>query len=196
MKILLISDEEDPYFWDYYRPGMLKEYDLILAAGDLKANYLEFLVTMANRPLIYVHGNHDVRYESQPPEGCDCADDKLIVCKGLRILGLGGCMMYNGQGYQYTEKQMARRIRQCRRAIRRAGGVDIILAHAPPRGLGDGEDLCHRGLECFRELIEEYRPRYFIHGHQHLNYKTASQRVRQHGDTTLINACGRYVLEL
>ena len=196
MKILLISDEEDPYFWDYYRPGMLKEYDLILAAGDLKANYLEFLVTMANRPLIYVHGNHDVRYESQPPEGCDCADDKLIVCKGLRILGLGGCMMYNGQGYQYTEKQMARRIRRCRRAIRRAGGVDIILAHAPPRGLGDGEDLCHRGFECFRELIDEYRPRYFIHGHQHLNYKTASQRVRQQGDTTLINACGRYVLEL
>ena len=39
--------------------------------GDLPASYLTFLVTMANRPLFYVHGNHDVRYENQPPEGCD-----------------------------------------------------------------------------------------------------------------------------
>ena len=196
MKLLLIADEVEPYLYDYYRPGILRDYDMILSAGDLKRTYLEFLVTMANRPLLYVHGNHDKLFETQPPEGCDCADDKLIVCKGLRILGFGGCMMYNGSGYQYTEKQMAKRIRKCRRAIRKAGGVDIILTHAPPLGLGDGEDLCHMGFACFRDLIEEYHPKYFIHGHQHLNYKTASQRVRQYGETTLINACGRYELNL
>lgn len=196
MKLLLIADEEDPYFWDCYRPGVLKDYDLILSAGDLKSAYLEFLVTMSNRPLLFVHGNHDGYYDSHPPGGCECVEDKLTVCKGLRILAFGGCMLYNGKPYQYSEKQMWRRIRKCRRAIKKAGGVDIVLTHAPPLGLGDGEDLCHRGFACFRDLIDTYRPKYFIHGHQHLNYKTASERVRQYGETTLINACGRYVLEL
>ena len=35
MKILLVSDEEDKYLWDFYKPGRLKDMDLILSAGDL-----------------------------------------------------------------------------------------------------------------------------------------------------------------
>lgn len=46
MKLLLLSDKESPYLWDYYRPGRLSEYDLMLSCGDLKASYLSFLVTM------------------------------------------------------------------------------------------------------------------------------------------------------
>lgn len=194
MKLLLISDQEEPYLWDYYKPGRLNGYDLILSAGDLKPAYLRFLVTMANRPLLYVHGNHDVRYETDVPEGCDCIDGIFTVCKGLRILGLGGCALYSGTPHQYTEKQMERRIRKTRRAIKKAGGVDVILTHAPPRGYGDGDDLAHRGFECFNRLIEEYHPRYFIHGHQHLNYRTFSERSVVCGQTTIINACGRYDL--
>ena len=89
MKLLLISDEEDKYLWDYYRPGNLDGIDLILSAGDLKANYLSFLVTMANRPLLYVHGNHDGSYDRQPPEGCDCIDDRLIVLTHAPAAGYG-----------------------------------------------------------------------------------------------------------
>ena len=196
MKLLLISDQEEPYLYDYYRPGVLKPYDMILSAGDLKPNYLIFLVTMANRPLLYVHGNHDTSYDVTPPEGCECVEDKLTVCKGLRILAFGGCMLYNGMGYQYTEKQMEKRIRKTRRAVKKAGGVDIILTHAPPRGFGDGDDPAHRGFEAFVKLMDEYKPKYFIHGHQHLNYKTFSQRIQHYGETTIINACGRYELDI
>ena len=121
MRLLLISDEEDRYLWDFYRPGCLDGFDIILSAGDLKAEYLSFLVTLSNLPLLYVHGNHDVRYDQAPPEGCECIDDRLVTVKGLRILGLGGCMDYNGGKYQYTEKQMQRRIRRVTRQIRRAG---------------------------------------------------------------------------
>ena len=56
MKLLLLGDQESRYLWDCYRPGVLSEYDLILSAGDLKASYLSFLVTMARAPLLYVHG--------------------------------------------------------------------------------------------------------------------------------------------
>ena len=155
MKILLVSDHEEPYLWDYYRPGHLSGVDLILSAGDLKASYLEFLVTMANRPLVYVRGNHDGLYETHPPEGCDCAEDKLLKVRGLRILGLGGSGWYSGGSNQYTERQMRRRIRRLCWKIKWAGGVDIILAHAPARGYGDDDSPAHRGFEAFLPLIDK-----------------------------------------
>ena len=37
MKILLVADKESPYLWDHYQPGRLKDIDLILSSGDLKA---------------------------------------------------------------------------------------------------------------------------------------------------------------
>ena len=83
MKILLMADEESPRFWDYYQPGMLKDIDLMLSCGDLKPDYLSFLVTMGRAPLLYVHGNHDGRYKDRPPEGCDCIDGKLVTVKGI-----------------------------------------------------------------------------------------------------------------
>jgi hypothetical protein len=55
VKILAVSDEESRALWDYYSPGKLKEYDLIISCGDLKASYLTFLVTMGRSPLLYVH---------------------------------------------------------------------------------------------------------------------------------------------
>ena len=79
MKILCLSDEESPALWEHYTPGKLKGYDLILSCGDLKAEYLSFLVTMAKCPVLYVHGNHDGNYETRPPEGCDCIEDKLEI---------------------------------------------------------------------------------------------------------------------
>ena len=75
MKILAIADEESPALWEYYVPGRLKEYDLIISCGDLSAKYLEFLATMGRSPVIYVPGNHDVRYVQEPPEGVGDGED-------------------------------------------------------------------------------------------------------------------------
>ena len=83
MKLLLLADKESPYFWDYYQPGRLREYDLMLSCGDLKAEYLSFLATLGRAPLYYVRGNHDGNYDRRPPEGCDCIEDKLIIFNGL-----------------------------------------------------------------------------------------------------------------
>lgn len=196
MKLLLVSDEESSYLWDYYRPGMLDGYDLILSAGDLKAEYLEFLVTMAHCPLLYVHGNHDGSYDRRPPEGCDCVDDRVVTVKGLRILGLGGSCRYNDGPWQFTEKQMAARVRKLWLPLRRSGGVDLILTHAPVRGYGDLDTLPHRGFETFQTLLDKYHPRYLVHGHVHLNYQAGTARTLAYGPTTLINADGRYELEI
>ena len=196
MKILLIADEEERGLWDYYAPGKLKGYDLILSAGDLKAGYLSFLVTMANRPLLYVPGNHDVNYEKNPPEGCESIDGRIVKINGLRILGLGGSMLYSNGPNQYTERQMRRRIRRLGWKIRRCGGVDVVLSHAPIAGYGDMDDPAHRGFDCFMELIEKYEPKLWVHGHVHKSYGTQFQREHMIGSTRVVNACGKYEVEI
>ena len=196
MKLLLVSDRESPYLWDFYQPGRLAPYDLILSCGDLNPRYLSFLVTMGRAPLAYVHGNHDSSYRRNPPEGCDCIEDTIYVYKGLRILGLGGCAQYSGGEHQYTEKEMNRRIRKLWWKLKRAGGVDIVLTHAPPSGYGDSEDYAHRGFQCFLELMERYSPRYLIHGHVHMEYGYEIERMLEYKGTKIINAYERYELEL
>ena len=196
MKILCIADEELTIFWDSYVPGRLKEYDLILSSGDLKAAYLSFIVTMARAPVMYVHGNHDTGYAVTEPEGCDSIDGEMVEYRGLRILGLGGCLWYRPGDHQYSEKEMRRRIRKLRWQIAKYGGVDIVVTHAPPRGVGDGEDRAHQGFECFLELMDTYRPRYLLHGHVHLSYGRDRTREREYHDTKVINVCEKYVLEI
>ena len=196
MRILALADEECLSLWDYYTPGKLDGYDLILSCGDLKASYLSFLVTMGKAPVFYVHGNHDGSYERKPPEGCECIEDRLVTFQGLRILGLGGSMYYSGGEHQYTDAQMRRRIRRLHRQIRRAGGVDIVVTHTPPLGLGDATDYAHRGSEALLELLDKYHPRYLVHGHVHLRYGTEVPRVIEYGESKIINACERYVFDV
>ena len=196
MRILAVSDEAAKAYYDHYTRGKLDEFDLILSCGDLKREYLEFLVTMAHCPLLYVRGNHDDGFGERPPEGCECIDGRLVEIEGLRILGLGGAFRYREGENLYSERQMRRRIRRLSRRLRRAGGFDILLTHAPARGINDFDNLAHRGFACFTELIDRWQPRYFLHGHIHLSYAPNVPRVTQHGGTTVVNACGYYIIDI
>ena len=91
---------------------------------------------------------------------------------------------------------MKKRIWKLGWQIRRAGGVDIVLAHAPVRGFGDGDDYAHMGFEAFLPLLDRYKPRYLIHGHVHMEYGRDIARVLRRGDTTIITAYERYTLEV
>lgn len=196
MKILAISDEQYPAYYEQYVKGRLEGYDLIISCGDLRGDYLSFIVTVSGTPLLYVPGNHDGSYEQRPPDGCDCIDDKLVVYRGLRILGLGGSRRYHPGPHQYTDKEMRKRIRRLRRKLWWHGGVDIVVTHAPPEGVGDCDDHAHRGFGAFLKLLDKYKPRYLLHGHTHINYSHNAVRERQYGDTQVINVCQRYELEI
>ena len=196
MRILAIADEESKALWDHYRPERLEGVDLIISCGDLSADYLEFLVTMGNCPLLYVRGNHDSQYEMHPPEGCICIEDRVFDFHGLRILGLGGSMCYNFGAYQYTESQMKRRIRKLALQLKLRKGVDILVCHSPAFGINDGEDLPHRGFACITELLIKQKPKLFLHGHVHLNYGRNMKREDTYMDTRIINAYERHVFEM
>lgn len=195
MKILAISDEESKLMWDFFRPEYLADIDLILACGDLDPRYLEFLVTFAHCPLLYVHGNHDDKYKKIPPLGCIDIEDKIYVYQGIRILGLGGSRRYKPGDHQYTEKEMRKRIRKLWLKLRKHKGFDILLTHAPARGQGDMDSPVHAGFETFLSLMDKYEPSYHIHGHVHLNYTPGAKRIRTYKNTTLINAYEKYVFD-
>ncbi len=196
MKILTVSDQVIPELYENFRVDRFAGVELILSCGDLPPEYLSFLVTMFNVPLYFVRGNHDLRSDGYKPGGGSDLDAKVAVYKGLRILGLEGSQWYNGKPHQYTERQMRKKIRRVRPKIWRLKGVDIIITHAPPRHIHDLEDQCHRGFECFRDLIDRYAPRYFIHGHMHFNYTQDARRMTVVNNTKVINSYGYYIFEI
>lgn len=196
MKILAIADQESPLLWDYFDRSYLEGIDLILSCGDLKPQYLSFLATFAHGPILYVHGNHDERYEQVPPDGCICIEDQIYVHQGVRILGLGGSMRYKPGNHQYTQSQMRRRVWKLWWRLKYRKGFDILLTHAPAYQLNDGEDLPHRGFEVFRTLLDKYKPAYFIHGHVHLNYGRRFPRLCTYNETQVINAYEKYIFEI
>lgn len=196
MKILIVADKESKALWDYYTPGLLDEYDLILSCGDLEPEYLSFLATFTKVPVLYVHGNHDDKYEKKPPEGCTCIENTVYRYKGLRILGLGGSMRYKPGVNQYTDEEMQHRAHALRFRIFRNRGFDILLTHSPAAGLGDGEDIAHHGFATFVRMMDKYHPKYMIHGHLHANYTRNLKRVTQYGDTQIVNGYEKYVLDI
>jgi len=225
MRILAISDIPERLLYDDFSPERWRSrVDLVLSCGDLDREYLEFLVTVLDVPLLYVAGNHDVSFRWQPPGGCEDIDGRVVRVGGLRIAGLAGCMRYNAgrEEYQYTERQMAWKVHRLEYKAWRAGGVALVISHAAPVhcpafkqcpapvGSGrrcmhpecpshleaclDAGDLCHRGVEAFRWFILRRRPRYWLHGHNHLTYAW-TPRLCTIGETTVINAYGHYQLD-
>ena len=196
MKVLVVADREEKALWDYYMPERLSGVELILSCGDLDPAYLEFLVTMTNVPLLYVRGNHDKKYNTKPPQGCICVEDRIYNYKGLRILGLGGSMRYRDAEDMYTEVEMRRRVSRVLPQIYFRNGFDILLTHAPAKGYGDLEDLPHQGFDCFNMLLEKMRPAYMLHGHVHQEYGRIQQEHSHPSGTRILNACGHLILEI
>ncbi|MGH2635103.1 MAG: metallophosphoesterase family protein [Actinomycetota bacterium] len=213
-RILAIADEPFPGLPDVLdaRP------DLVLSCGDLPWEDLERIVDHANVPLLFVPGNHDpalvpasggtvwsptisIRDLADPPgpRGCVNVDGRIEEARGLRVAGLGGSIRYREGPHQYTQAQMARRARRlARRArwkrLRDGRGVDVLIAHSPPKGLGDEDDRAHEGFAAFHGLVRRLRPRLLLHGHIHPYGMSRPDRYLD--DTRVVNVVPYKVLEL
>lgn len=194
LNVLAITDQVSPLLYEYFDLERWRHIDLILSCGDLPPDYLSFLVSSLNVPLLYVRGNHDAKYAASAYDGCENIHGKIVEYRGLRIAGFEGCMRYNPGTYQYSEDQMRRVVRWTRLKSLLRGRPDIVIAHAPPAGCHDAADLCHRGFDCFRGLIQAGQPSYFIHGHTHAY--NGVQEPCKIGSTTVINAFPYTVLQI
>lgn len=194
-RILVLADEPVKAFWEYYQKDRFDGIDLIISCGDLPASYLSFIATMFRGDVLYVHGNHDERYMHKPPEGCICIEDTIYNWHGLRIMGLGGSFRYKPGPFQFTEEEMRKRFKKLRFKLWRSKGIDILVTHSPARHINDGDDLPHRGFNTIVEILDKYKPAYFIHGHVHMSYGNYP-RFTQYNDTVIINAYERFVIEV
>ena len=211
MKIFAVADEIDESTFgdklDSLRP------DLVVSCGDLPFDYLEYLVSRLDVPLLYVPGNHDpsvsppnatwLALQQEPPvpgpEGCDNVDGRVLEVRGLRIAGLGGSLRYKEGPNQYTQAQMRWRalsleFRLQMKRVRAGRKLDIFIAHAPPFGVGEEKDAAHVGFAAFHRIIRDLHPILLVHGHVH-PYGRA-QPERNVGGTRIVNVVPSRVIEI
>ena len=213
MRILTVSDKIEPVLYGPYLRERVGKIDLILGCGDLPGYYLEYIVGLLDAPLFYVHGNHDRPAAPDPklPDGLDRRADviewgvnlheRTVRYQGLLLAGLDGCRRYNPSApYQYSERQVGwqvfgllQRLRWNR--LRYGRRLDILITHAPPRGIHDAEDLPHQGFTSYLKLLKACRPALMIHGHTHI-YNRSVVTETDFGSTRIINTYGYRVLEL
>lgn len=211
MRILTVSDKVEPVLYGPYIRDRVGKIDLVLACGDLPYEYLEYIVDMLDAPLYYVHGNHD-KVVPKPLEldGPALAPAfnwainlhmRTVEHRGLLLAGLEGCRMYNpGTPFQYTESAVRNQVLVLGSWLRlnrlRYGRyLDILITHAPPRGIHDAEDLPHQGFESYLKLLRTFRPTLMIHGHHHV-YNRCQTTETDYYDTRVINTYGYRVMEL
>ena len=205
MKILALSDHVADAIYSRNVRERFGDIDLMLSCGDLPYSYLEYAVTMLGVPAYYVHGNHDhPEYTDsgktlKKPGGWFNVDNKVTYAKDLLIAGFEGSPRYKPDApFQYTEEQMRRKVMRMIPAllfnrVRFGRFVDVLITHAPPRGIHDGEDLPHRGFKVFRWFMARFQPRYMLHGHKHV-YRPEATRTR-YQSTMVVNVYPFTVIE-
>jgi Icc-related predicted phosphoesterase len=84
--------------------------------------------------------------------------------------------------------------RAARNTRRDGKSVDVLLTHAPPKGIGDGDDAPHQGFAALHSLVARLQPTLLLHGHVAVHGAAIpDQRL---GRTIVRNVTGRHLLEV
>src|ERR1035437_10078398 len=192
MKILCVSDTIAPLVYSSHIKERFGDVDMVIGAGDLPMEYLEFIASSLNKPVLFVFGNHNLKrlnhfrrgsnslfqnqVESGPtPDsfGSIHIDNTVLCVKGLLVGGLGGSIRYNHGENQFTELQMYLKVlhlspRMLWNRLRYGRYIDILVAHSAPFGINDKDDPCHRGFKGFLWFMESLQPGLLLTAHINL----------------------------
>ncbi|MDR0322970.1 MAG: metallophosphoesterase [Treponema sp.] len=214
MKILCISDQIDPLVYSSCIKERFADVDLILSAGDLPMDYIDFIISSLNKPLFFVFGNHhlkEIKYFKKNLNTLVSFEERnLFACGAVYlgtkvktegdfiVAGLGGCMRYNNGENQFTDFQMFLEMAKLFpkllwNRIFHGRFLDILLTHAPPRGIHDRKDKCHLGFKAYLWFMKVFKPKYLVHGHIHL-YDLADVRCTKWENTMVINAYSHFII--
>ncbi|MBN2352666.1 MAG: metallophosphoesterase [Spirochaetales bacterium] len=218
MRVLCVADHVDPVVYSHAIKERFKDIALVIGCGDLPLDYYDFIASNLNKPLFFVFGNHnltrigefDRRYRPGPeeippayrerrPAGGQHIGGRVVTAKGLIVAGLGGSMYYNRGQNQFSNAGMFFYMLRLVPALiwhRLAHGrfLDLLVTHAPPAGIHDQRDMCHRGFKPFVWFMNVFKPKYLVHGHVHL-YGNNGERRAEYRHTVVINAFDHYVID-
>lgn len=207
MKILAVSDIEIGMIYSHMIRDRFRDVDLVISCGDLPYYYLEYMISMLNVPLYFIHGNHANQVEltangtyKTRPEGGKNIHRATMNAFGLLLAGVEGSLRYNNGPYQYTQTEMWMHVfslvsRLFWNKIRYGRYLDVFITHAPPWQIQDRDDLPHRGIKAFRWLDQVFQPMYHLHGHIHI-YRNNEITSTVFGKTTVLNVYGFREIEI
>lgn len=196
MKILSVSDEEVGLVYSSQIASRFRGADIAISCGDLSCNYLDYMVSMLNVPLYFVHGNHVREQDESGPSGGIDLHARVIRDRqtGLLLAGVEGSLQYNYGPHQYSQEEMwlvawGLSLRLMINKMRFGRYLDVLVTHAPPWQIHDAADRPHQGIKAFNWLIRVCRPALLLHGHVHL-YRQDAVRETLVGQTRVINTFG------
>jgi hypothetical protein len=209
MRVLAISDKVEPVLYSPTICERVGKIDLILSCGDLPFYYIEYLVSMLNRPSYYVFGNHGREIEFQggdwqqrtAPHGAVNLHLRTVKEGFLLLAGLEGSIRYNdAPRFQYTDSQMWGNVARLMpgllyNRLRYGRWLDVLVAHSPPYGIHDQPDRPHQGFHSFLAFMRWFKPRYLLHGHIHIYRQNVVTRTR-YQQTEIINVYPFCILDL
>lgn len=145
---------------------MNKSVDLILVCGDITHYNSPHITTMLEpfdlEKTLFVPGNCDtIEVMDILNEHGVNIHGRTVETNGIKIRGIGGS---NPTPFdtplEYTENEL-------KEILFKDKDVDILVSHAPPKGILDRVGVSHVGSVAVREYIEETQPRYVFCGHIH-----------------------------
>jgi len=204
-KLLAIGDIEDPYVYSALNARKLNDIDFTISCGDLPDHYLEYIISLTNKRLYFVQGNHLSGSEtgrktpcSGPPGGIDLHLKTKRTASGFLLAGIEGSVLYNYGPCQYSQGEMWLMVFRLLPGfwfnfLRFGRFLDILVTHAPPWKINDQNDLPHQGIKAFRWLIRVFKPAFHLHGHTR-DYLKRQPVESVFGGTRVINVTGYKII--
>lgn len=184
MRLLILADDAP-----FVSLGALVEThapDAVVALGDLEPDVLDPLGRYDGLPVLGVYGNHD---DGRYLEAANTTNLHLrrAEVRGVAFAGFEGCVRYAaGAPLQYTQREAAR-------LARRLPEAEVLISHAPPRGVHEEpDDRAHEGFDALRDYDLRVAPRLHLHGHT----PAPARRAARLGETSVVHVVGHAVLDL
>lgn len=172
MRIVAVADTHL-----FHEDFAVPEGDVFLHAGDLcrggdlaeLRRAARWILALPHRHKIVVAGNHDWAFQREPGAAramfrdAHYLEDTEIEIDGLRFYGAPWQPAFNDWAFNLPRGPALARV-----WAKIPRGVDVLVTHGPPAGIGDRTSATRRaGCADLRARVAEVAPRLHLFGHIH-----------------------------
>jgi uncharacterized protein len=166
MTILVIADDEAVLHRLPDAPA-----EVLVSCGDLPDGIILRAAERCRcRHVLAVKGNHDG--SGAFPEWIVDLHLRTLTVRGITFGGFGGAWKYKPRGHHLFDQG------EVETALATFPRVDVFVGHNSPRLIHERGDEVHTGFSAFHGYILRARPRWMLHGHQHVQTESTVGTTR------------------